>query len=382
MCAAVGDSSFGCQVWSRFPGKFAETFVPLRDTGVPNDGSAVASPTVTLDFLEDEGDTMLGGAGVSREWTALNNLLESEKYLGDGCETIEPASDRTVVLSSSGSSDDVSMDSECVAQRCVPASRVPRMCANATQDSLLGGGPGAMPKWKPLPEEGLVDLDPVEGRRRGAEIMAILRPVHAKIRPLMDDRAKHANREHVEACDSNNTSSAPFLACYDEDEVIAWSLPAPLDQSYVSQDLRLATSQSWPRKFWSGCDPWLDTVCAAIHEAARFAYGSYFVGLQNSVGRRVAVCLRDGSKQWDACAVLDSLSRALCPLLGDQVVAIDSNVTSLRAFLTLELSCEGENDRNNYCWEFVKYGTCSRGDRCRWKHAAQATRLVDIEIVF
>lgn len=363
---------------SRFAGSFAETFGPLGDAGPSSDWSVFESHTETMKSQADHGNMAPGSPGVSCERTAFLSFFESVKPPADGCETMEPASDGTGHLSSSESSDDFSLDAECIAPPCIPPSYVPSMPANTNQDSLLRGGPGGIPRWKPLPEEGLVDLDPVEGQRRGTEIMAILQAVQAKSLPPTDDRKKHANREQVEECgsSSNYTSWPPLMASCGDDEVHAWPRTAALDQSCASRDLCLAASQSWPIK----CDLWRNALFAAIHDAATRVYGSDFLGVLSTASGGFAVRLRDGWEQWNAWALIDDLSSALCPLLGPQVVSIGSSVASSRAQLILELLCEDADGQSKYCWSFIKYGMCSRGDRCRWKHTPQPTCRVCIEI--
>lgn len=194
-------------------------------------------------------------------------------------------------------------------------------------------------------EENLVDIDPLEGRRRGEQLMSML------------------NLKPSEVVESNQRSRLTAAA-------------APFQPS-ACMPCQPTTEQS--SRVVSGFGgPGIPLYLPIISEAARRLFQGDLEGVEGDV--RDGFVVRVGG-EWgkkDVKAVLDSLSIALWPLLGGDVVGVEPHVIPRRAWLTLH--CMQAHDLQSICWDFYKTGQCRRAGQCRWRHIMPETYAIDVEI--
>jgi hypothetical protein len=224
-----------------------------------------------------------------------------------------------------------------------------------------------------LPEEGLVDIDPEEGKKRGGELMAML---------MTSDAAQELPRKSVPA-----RSTEPSLSD------ASW--PAPPRPSHSASARRAYPHQAnrpqWAASWESGWES-MSTGAAfssnletsrhvvAIQHAAHEAFGALLKEVKMSASGVYTVSLHSGMRQYDEVPVLSILSRALWPLLGREVNTLEP-IVDLDGQQRLIMRMHGEIDGQS-CWEFATTGTCPRGSRCRWEHAAVAVHHAYIEVVY
>uniref|UniRef100_A0A7S4QY33 C3H1-type domain-containing protein n=1 Tax=Alexandrium monilatum TaxID=311494 RepID=A0A7S4QY33_9DINO len=245
---------------------------------------------------------------------------------------------------------------------------------------------------------GLVDLDPEEGRRRGAILMALL----------------------AEKPDGSPASDAPSSppAVPRTTRPEAASRPVQLQLSSWTQ----GTARGHIAQGGNTVSPAVVAAAAAtaqaaaaacygraathalytslVLEAACRAFGSGAVDVASSASGGFVVWLCGWAAvelQRSHQAVLETLSQALRPYLSQDIVAVEqrtaasaagssgarlSGVASAVASTRLTLWCLSEEAKyeQSFCWQYVRNGVCPRGALCRWHHAMPPTYPIDIEV--
>jgi len=222
-----------------------------------------------------------------------------------------------------------------------------------------------------LPTEGLIDVDPEEGRKRGDELMSML---------FMPQE------------DFADTSPLPTLSA----DALPFSPPKPAAAAQP-QPKKPQSQESWATEWaGSGTSGWSSysskpasaTVSesarhpSAVQQAAQDAFGPLLkeVVVAND---GYLVLLHDSFKQYDDVPVLAILGRALWPLLGREVTALEPCLGPAGQHrLALKMQDDSSELESKLCWEFATTGACPRGSRCRWEHEAFPTRTTFIDVVY
>jgi len=132
---------------------------------------------------------------------------------------------------------------------------------------------------------------------------------------------------------------------------------------------------------------------SAICEAARQAFGADSFEVTQGSDGGFSLRLRgaaDSTYEDEPQMALELLNRALWPLLGREVLALERTYqqsdadSSKESIVRLTMRCLCENSiPESACWDYVKSrGGCPRGSNCRWPHVPPKTRAVDIEVLF
>mmetsp|Transcript_34001 Transcript_34001/g.54200 ORF Transcript_34001/g.54200 Transcript_34001/m.54200 type:complete len:378 (+) Transcript_34001:90-1223(+) len=227
-----------------------------------------------------------------------------------------------------------------------------------------------------LPEEGLVDIEPEEGKRRGGELLAMLMPCESA-------QEKSVLARSTETSLSDTSLAAPRFA-------------TRLSRSGAScQPLRSCLHQSKRPQWSASWEPgWEAMTCGgthsssmdssrhavAIQHAAQDAFGALLKEVTIGTNGVYIVSLHTGMRQYDEVPVLSILGRALWPLLGREVKALEP-IVDLDGHQRLIMRMHGDIDSQS-CWEFATTGTCPRGSRCRWEHTPVAVHHAYIEVVY
>lgn len=232
-----------------------------------------------------------------------------------------------------------------------------------------------------LPSEGLIDIDPDEGRQRGEEIMAMLM--------MPQDTTEEAPTTTFSTLSVNAPAFAPPMSAPGQQPQ-----PRQLRQPQPQLQSQLQ-SQCWSSA-WEGCgtagwssdasgtpSPTIDDSArqqaAAVQQAAQEAFGPLLKEVVVASDGYM-VLLHQSFRQYEQeVSVLTILSRALWPLLGREVVSLEPSVAPRGQHrLALQVS---ERDSES-CWEFATTGSCPRGSRCRWEHRCMSTSTTYIDVVY
>lgn len=225
-----------------------------------------------------------------------------------------------------------------------------------------------------LPQEleGIVDIDPDEGRRRGAELMAMLMsedpaPTHdtapksepcfvpscpVRSMPMPEGRPPSHARASEKPAATSLTSAAPLF-------VPSWATER--QQSF-------------------------DLHSASIIKAARDAFGDDLSEVEGDAedGFTIRLCSDRCSRRWEPNAALNRLHRCLWPLLDPDAIALVPTTIPKRSWLSLHVMSPSEMQRmKTYCcWDFARSGMCRRGTTCRWPHTQPMLKTIDIEVAY
>lgn len=322
----------------------------------------------------------------------LNQLLAG--VMDDGATTTPP-SEPLAELSSSASDDEAGSGTKSPSSEPVAAaSSGGRSCSLTWPEAMRLEGCG-------LTEEnnGLVDLDPEEGRRRGAVLLALL-------------AEKPSGSSSEASAREDSPAPLPGAPWRGMDKAAAQQIPPGQQQlgccwsqGGAKGGLSLLGSSS------AGSSPTAAAACTgkvATHalyanvvcEAACRAFGSGAVDVASSASGGFVIWLCG----WPALelqrshqAVLDTLSQALWPYLGQDIMGVEqrtaasaagssgarlSGVASAVASTRLTLWCLAEEAKyeQSFCWQYVRSGVCPRGALCRWRHTMPQTYPIDIEV--
>jgi hypothetical protein len=232
-----------------------------------------------------------------------------------------------------------------------------------------------------LPEEGLIDIDPEEGRRRGSELMAML---------TFGDGAKDLPEKAASACStepsrSNSSLVAPRLAHQSPSSACQPVRQYPHQQKRPSPQWSTPWESGWevatPGPLSSSMESSRHMV--AIQHAAHDAFGALLKEVKVDATGVYLVSLHPGMRQYDEVPVLSILSRSLWPLLGREVIALEPSVDlDGHQRLIMRMHDDETELDSKSCWEFATTGTCPRGSRCRWEHNTLTVRYSFIEVVY
>jgi len=234
-------------------------------------------------------------------------------------------------------------------------------------------------------DDGLVDLDPEEGRRRGAILLA-----------LLNEKPSSAAAEEI--------PSPPPGAPRPSGSLKAAAQPVQIQLSGWASTGGAAGASGSVASAPASCAGKAATHAAyasIVCEAACRAFGSGAVDVASSAsgGFVVWLCGWAGAElqQSGHQAVLDMLSQALWPYLGQDIMGVEqrttasaagssgarlSGVASAVAGTRLTLWCLAEEAQleQSFCWQYVRSGVCPRGALCRWRHSMPPTYPIDIEV--
>lgn len=344
--------------------------------------------------FEDDNDDLLYGPAVYQKLPAWMRGAEEEDQChaparrklaevgaNDDGETTSPPSDLLAELSS-GSDDE-------------PQLRERRAAMAAAAASSNGGAGRSFCRWAAPPfgdfdclgtaaasgadpSDCLVDLDPEEGRRRGAEILALLME-----RPSAAEASMGASSVPL------GVGAPPALPPPGQPRVRGWQPPlstAPLGDGENSSEPQSSLSCNAPPAGGSA-----QTIFAALCEAAcrAFGVGTADVVSSASGGFVVWLCGWPAAElQRSQQAVLEAFGQALWPLLGQDVVGVEQQRGAARPGgltsgprLTVWCLCEeARKYEQSFCWQFVRHGMCPRGSLCRWLHTMPPSYPIDIEV--
>mmetsp|Transcript_95740 Transcript_95740/g.309084 ORF Transcript_95740/g.309084 Transcript_95740/m.309084 type:complete len:386 (+) Transcript_95740:86-1243(+) len=319
---------------------------------------------------EDEEDAPYGGK--LAEWMVGSNY---------DAETTSLASDMLAELSSG--SDDESRSS--AKSPCDTAGALSPVATLACQPCTMSGEA----TFAEQEEQGLVDLDPEEGHRRGAELMQLLMQ--------KPGAATDSGPRSVAGASAAGAQPGLSPACLSEARGSAkLSQPPQAALGLPGCHWALPPAEPMSSACLSVCGEAQTAYAAAVSEAATRAFGSSAVDVASSASGGFVIWLRGwpaAELQNNERAVLAALNQALCPLLGPDVVGVEprtatatgarlSGVASAVAGTRLTIwHLRGEAEyAQNYCWQYVRQGICPRGGYCRWLHAVPPSYPIDIEV--
>mmetsp|Transcript_45124 Transcript_45124/g.81475 ORF Transcript_45124/g.81475 Transcript_45124/m.81475 type:complete len:294 (+) Transcript_45124:87-968(+) len=195
----------------------------------------------------------------------------------------------------------------------------------------------------PEEETCVVDIDPEEGRRRGAELMGML---------MLEEQPPSHARAFGKPVATSLDASAPVF-------VPSWSAER---------------------------QPAVDVHSATIIKAAHDAFGADLSEVEGDAedGFTVRLSISGDGSRWEPNKALSRLTRCLWPLLGPDTVGLVPTVIPRRAWLSLHIMPlpEMERMRAYCCWDFGRYGMCPRGKKCRWPHTQAKLKIIDIEVSY
>lgn len=211
-----------------------------------------------------------------------------------------------------------------------------------------------------LPELGLVDLDPAEGRRRGRELLAMLQSVEDTDGPLTPPPPPPPRQRQPPPPPPPPAQKAhgPLAA--------RACLSAKADMFVPSSFSSTKALPQYPQS--------LTGPAGTIPEAARVTFGEDLAEVKGSVCAGFVVRLRP--KRWDIGTALGMLAASLGML--PDVVAVEP-AREIPSSGLLRIHCIDEGLGEQQCWEFVNRGSCPRGNACRWRHGLQ-TRAVTVVV--
>eukprot|EP00408_Alexandrium_pacificum_P069124 CAMPEP_0171161832 /NCGR_PEP_ID=MMETSP0790-20130122/4276_1 /TAXON_ID=2925 /ORGANISM="Alexandrium catenella, Strain OF101" /LENGTH=378 /DNA_ID=CAMNT_0011626409 /DNA_START=100 /DNA_END=1236 /DNA_ORIENTATION=+ len=313
------------------------------------------------DCEDDDGDELPYGQ-------KLNELLAG---VVDDDVTTTPPSERLAELSSA-SDDEAGSGTRSPSEPRAPTRESGRICSLDWPEMRRPSDCGSMESMEE--DDGLVDLDPEEGRRRGAVLLA-----------LIAEKPDCSSAD--EAAHQRSQNGHQLLASWPQSHAKAGVL-ASFCGSSSSSPTAACAGKAATHALYAGI------VC----EAACRAFGSGAVDVANSASGGFVVWLCG----WPAAelqrshqAVLEMLSQALWPYLGQDIVGVEqrtaasaasgarlSGVASAVASTRLTLWCLAEEAKyeQSFCWQYVRSGVCPRGALCRWRHAMPPTYPIDIEV--
>lgn len=221
-----------------------------------------------------------------------------------------------------------------------------------------------------LPEEGLVDIDPEEGKRRGSELMAML---------MTSEHSQEVpeKSESVPSAEPSPSVAAPrslreLLSC------------RPCSQSASTSQWAPSWESGWESMTSGTYSSSVDSSrhLVAIQHAAQDAFGALLKDVEMDANGVYIVKLQSGMRQYDDVPMLSILSRSLWPLLGREVITLGTTMDADGKQRLAVRSRDGEIDSESSCWEFATTGVCPRGSRCRWEHASLVVHHSYVEVVY
>ncbi|CAJ1438174.1 unnamed protein product, partial [Effrenium voratum] len=237
----------------------------------------------------------------------------------------------------------------------------------------------------------LVDLPPAEQKRRGNELLSLLSEGD-KAPTLPNLPPPPQMRKHEAFLDMGKAWTKKSAEPWEPSGPIAGDLRCiPAEQSSYQWDMSWDKSQMvLPQSYGSGFTECLSReLVPVLYEAAHRAFGPGHTAnvqcLPDASGYEVFVqgaAAQEAELRGDA--LLEALGRALWPLLGDPYIDmnrhLDSAYGSNSYRLMLWRSGEGEAADSRRCWNYVRHGSCARGDACRWAHAMPETFGIGIKV--
>lgn len=268
-------------------------------------------------------------------------------------------------------------------------------------DNYLGSGATTPAEAQPL-----VELDVKEGKRRGGELLAMLKeePASLPTHQLGLSGVEDSTFCHWTCADADRSRATVARQHDSHNHGMSW-----MGGGYSGCTGIADTSLTLSEVYYEG--PYVEedageamqaaTNAAAIREAARRAFGAGVADItrccSHDGNRGYTVQLRGGCAselRRDARVVLDAFARTLWPLLDREIVALEHYVDGVRVNgggtglsvpcwpMTTRLTMRELIDTGDACWDFSRRGICPRGARCRWKHVPMQTRATDIEVVW
>jgi len=250
----------------------------------------------------------------------------------------------------------------------------------------------------PAEAQAFVELDAKEGKRRGGELLAMLKeepclPAHqlghsgvqdstscGRISADADRSRATVAQQHGSHNHGMSWMAGGYLGCSGSAENALAVSEVYYEGPYVEEDASQAMQAA--------------ANAAAIREAARRAFGAGVADITGCCShegtRGYTVQLRGGCAselRRDARVVLDAFARALWPLLDREIVALEHYVDGIRVNggstgasvpcwpITTRLTMRHLIGTSDACWDFSRRGVCPRGVQCRWKHVPMQTRV-------
>jgi len=331
----------------------------------------------------DNADTPWNGGGSGQKYQDVSSIWAQRDLdytgwpstLGDG-DTTDPASDdASDTFAFTKDRDTSSSDEESERQRPQPPRNIPL-------PSFQSNAAKKQPARRELPEEGLIDIEPEEGIKRGGELMAMLtmfqdaaaNPVLPVVRPadplpavaiLSKDAPEFRPPAAASSRQQPSRQHVPSRQQAQQCWAATWEGPATANGGWGSE-------RTTPEKVEP---PRLATL---VRQAAQDAFGTMLkeVVVAND---GYMVLLHENMRQYEEVPVLQVLSRTLWPMLGWEVLSLEPSMAPA-GHQRLNLEMKGKESQG--CWEFSQTGACPRGSRCRWEHeskkASNTTTYIDI----
>lgn len=210
-------------------------------------------------------------------------------------------------------------------------------------------------------EEGaLVDIDPLEGKRRGEQLMSMLSigedlptPSRAGKRP--DPAPRHRLLASAPPFHHTLAASAPPFQPFEN--------PPP-----------------WQGSFSGFGSTGIRRYAPVIKTAAAAAFGADLHEIESDSGDNFIVRLRGKWANEDPWTTLNTLNDALWQFLGKDALSVQPNIMPRRNWLSLHC-LDTASLPADQCWNFARHGCCPRGHICRWAHNAARTYTFDVEVV-
>lgn len=211
-------------------------------------------------------------------------------------------------------------------------------------------------------EAALVDIDPLEGRRRGEHLLSMLSAANDMKLPT-PSRAPAPNPRH-----RLFASAPPFRPTQPEHPTNSQSNPED-------------PPPPWQGSFSGFGSPAIATYSPIVSSAASSVFGEDLLEMESDSGQGFILRLGGEWKERDPWAILEALSGTLWPHLGQEVLSLEPHIIPRRTWLSMRL-VDVANLPKDQCWNFVRTGgRCPRGQACRWAHRAFPTQTLDVEVV-
>ncbi|CAK0879391.1 unnamed protein product [Prorocentrum cordatum] len=217
-----------------------------------------------------------------------------------------------------------------------------------------------------LPEDGLIDLEESEGRKRGSELMMMLGGFGAAAPAKEAPPPPPAPVGVRPARGPLLATAAPF-----QPRGATATRGAQLLARGAAERTRQSTQQAAAKVLES-------RYLGIVREAALEAFGDDVAHVEGDLSGGFNVQLSERSRHCSAKERLEELGRELWPRLPcDSVVALEPGSIGKRAWLTMHYVLAAPPDG---CWDYAGAGCCPRGALCRWPHALPQSLTVDIEV--
>lgn len=223
-----------------------------------------------------------------------------------------------------------------------------------------------------LPEEGLVDLEEAEGRKRGSELLMLLGTGPEKAPPPPSPVAPRPARGSASGSLLSSANAVPFVP-----QQTATS-PPPVEGAPPPSDAAGRSPQSAQQSAAEALAASSYAYLSILREAAVQAFGEDVACVEGDLRSGFTVQLSDRSRHCAALERLEELATELWPLLPvDSVSGLQPGAIGKRAWLTMHYVLPAPP---NSCWDYATTGSCPRGQLCRWLHALPQNLSVDIEV--